>query len=347
MGYKENYARLRVFWDDPDKKPFPIVLKEFFGLWAVKKSFPIHYIGRFLYRKSYKNPYDYMDMKQYRSIIFSKRNNQEAYVHLLSNKFLFSLFCAKYQLPTPKMLSYTMNDSFFYNEDITSVKNLEELFECFTNVFETSGVGKLFVKSFCGYGGGEVFLLTYATLAEDIQKFGPKLLNGAFVHQECIVQHDEINTIYPHSINTLRVETFIDNSGKVNILGMFMRFGSGGKIVDNVSSGGFYVPVEPSTGKLQDKGLQGMVFGGKVFNRHPDTDFKFKDYKIPYFEEARELCLKLATYIPNRLAGWDIAFTPTGPIVVEGNHTPGITVGEIGYGGYVKHPLFKEMINKT
>lgn len=57
-----------------------------------------------------------------------------------------------------------------------------------------------------------------------------------------------------------------------------------------------------------------------------------------------ELCHSLSKYIPNRLKGWDIAITPQGPIVVEGNHTPYILMGEIGYGGYVKHPLYKEIM---
>jgi len=323
------------------------MLKEFFGLWAIKKSFPIHYIGRFLYRKGYKNPYDYMDMKEYRSIIFSKKNNQEECVHILSNKLLFSLFCEKYRLPTPIMFSYNMNGSFFYNDDVLSISNVHALSEYFRNVLEASGRNKLFIKSFLGHGGSEVFLLTHSGLDVELKIIGTRILNGAFIHQECIVQHAEINEIYPHSVNTLRIETYIDSSGKVNLLGMFMRFGSDGKFLDNVSSGGFYVPVEPSTGRLTEKGLQGMVFGGNVLFRHPDTGFEFKDYKVPYFEEAQELCIKLAKYIPNRLAGWDIAFTSEGPIVVEGNQTPGITVGEIGYGGYVRHPLFNEMIGRT
>ncbi|MDT7829339.1 sugar-transfer associated ATP-grasp domain-containing protein [Pricia sp. S334] len=347
MGLKENYAKVKVFWNDSDKKPVLLMLKEFFGLWAIKKSFPIHYIIRFLYRNEYKNPYDYLDMKQYRSIILSKKNNQEEYVHLLSDKFLFSLLCEKYGLPSPKVVSYNMNGSFFYNGKVQSAGIVEELFECFKNVLQTSGVKRLFIKSFCGYGGTEVFLLEYSSLKEDLKKFGNIILTGAFVHQEGIVQHAEVNKIYPHSINTLRVETYIENSGKINILGMVMRFGAGGKFVDNLSSGGFSVPVEPLTGNLMPKGLQRIRFGGNVYYRHPDTDFEFKGYKIPYFNEARQLCLQLAQHIPNRLVGWDIALTPNGPVVIEGNHTPGIMLGEIGYGGYVKHPLFNEMIGRT
>lgn len=92
--------------------------------------------------------------------------------------------------------------------------------------------------------------------------FGDTLLTGAFVHQEGVDQHPEINKIYPHSVNTVGIESYIDNSGKTNILGTFIRFGTNGKVVDNVSSGGFYVPVDPETGRLKATGIQGMISGG-------------------------------------------------------------------------------------
>ncbi len=45
--------------------------------------------------------------------------------------------------------------------------------------------------------------------------------------------------------------------------------------------------------------------------------------------------------------GWDIAITQNGPITIEGNHNTNITMSEVGYGGYKKHPLVKEMLRAT
>ena len=346
MSLKDNIYRVKVFIKDKDKKPPLVMVSEFINLWISKGNIPMHYFGRFLYRKRYTNPSDYMDMKQYRAIIFSKRNNEDEYVHLLSNKFLFSLLCEKHRLPTPTVLSYNMRGNFFYADTLSRISKIDELIQFFETVFNTTSQKRLFIKSFCGYGGTEVFLVHREKLYEQLKNFGDILLTSAFIHQESIEQHSDLNKIYPNSVNTIRIETYIDKSGKANILGTFIRFGANGRVVDNVSSGGFYVPVHPETGTLMATGIQSMIFGGNEFKKHPDTNFQFEGFRIPFFDEAKNLCMKLTEYIPNRLAGWDIAITPSGPVVIEGNHTPGITVGEIGYGGYVKHPLFTEMISK-
>ena len=42
--------------------------------------------------------------------------------------------------------------------------------------------------------------------------------------------------------------------------------------------------------------------------------------------------------------GWDIAITPNGPFVIEGNHNTGLMMTEVGYGGYKKHPLINKLL---
>ncbi|KKK41065.1 hypothetical protein LCGC14_2862780, partial [marine sediment metagenome] len=217
----------------------------------------------------------------------------------------------------------------------------------FEKVFDTSAHEKLFIKSLNGYGGKDVHLLSKSNLKKQLEPIAKRLLSHYFIHQTAIDQHPAINEIYPNSVNTLRLETYIANDGEIHILGTFMRFGSGGKVVDNVSSGGFFVPIDQQKGTLKEKATQGMIHGGKAFDQHPDTHFVFKDFEVPFFKEACDLARKLTQYIPNRLSGWDIAITLDGPVVVEGNNTPGITVGEVAYGGYVKHPLYKELIANT
>ena len=114
MNYRKAWFRIKVFLKDKNKKPIPVILSEFFGLWMHKKSFPIHYFGRFFYRKDYKDLYGFIDMKQYREIVFSKRNNQDPYANLLGNKLFFSIFCERHGLSTPRLLGYNMGDRFFF-----------------------------------------------------------------------------------------------------------------------------------------------------------------------------------------------------------------------------------------
>lgn len=345
MGLKNNLFRLKVFLKDSDKKPIILILKEFFKLWYLKGRFPIHYIGRFLYRKQFKNPEDFMDMHEYRSFIYAKKNNQEEYVNLLANKFLFSLVCEKYKIPTPYVIGHNNANLFFLDNNIIQINTIDEMVVFFQNLFEKYEITTLFIKSFCGYGGRQVLVLELNNLNDQLASFGKLLFQDSYIFQEGIVQHEELNSIYSISINTLRVETYIDNQSKTHVLGTTLRFGSAGNKIDNISSGGIFVPVNSKTGRLVGNGMQSMIYGGAVHYSHPDTDKTFHDFQIPFFKESLELSKELTKYIPNKLAGWDIAITPIGPVVIEGNHLPMITLGEIGYQGYVKHPLYKEMMS--
>ena len=41
-------------------------------------------------------------------------------------------------------------------------------------------------------------------------------------------------------------------------------------------------------------------------------------------KEVKELVLKAAMVVPNvKYVGWDVAITPTGPVIIEGNDYPG------------------------
>ncbi len=95
------------------------------------------------------------------------------------------------------------------------------------------------------------------------------------------------------------------------------------------------------------KGWTQMWFGGKEFYKHPDSNFVFDGFKIPFYAECKQLALDLSLKYPNKIMGWDIAITPNGPSIIEGNHNTNLTVSEVGYGGYKKHPLIKELLEVT
>ena len=346
MKPKDVWYRVSVFLKDKDKKPFLIIIKEAFTLWFLKKRFPLHYFGRFLYRKNSGNYKNFLDMSEYYKIIYSKRLNLPEHLSLIDNKLVFALFCERHNVPTPKMLGYNLKSDFHFEKDFKKVEDLDELETYFIELFKTSGIDKVFVKSFSGFGGKETHLLEKQSIKSSLKELGKSILGQSCVHQVCIEQHPEINKIYAHSVNTIRFETYVDPSGMPHFMGTFIRFGAGGSAIDNVSSGGFYVAVDTKTGRLDKVGLQGMRWGGRQLTNHPDSGFSFEGFLIPYFEEAKALCLRLIKLFPSRLTGWDIAITPTGPLVIEANGSPGILTGENGFGGYVNHPIYQEIISR-
>ena len=48
-----------------------------------------------------------------------------------------------------------------------------------------------------------------------------------------------------------------------------------------------------------------------------------------------------------RIIGWDVAISITGPIIVEGNSDYAIRVNDQAYGGYLAHPVLKEILDEN
>ena len=125
-----------------------------------------------------------------------------------------------------------------------------------------------------------------------------------------------------------------------------MRFGIGDNVVDNASSGGFFVGIDLKDGSLREKGYYHMEYGGNEVKEHPDSLFKLGGFRIPFFQESCELVIKAVKHIPNRFIGWDIALTPNGPTLIEANENPNLHGIDVSYDGLLRNPYIKNLIDE-
>ncbi len=144
--------------------------------------------------------------------------------------------------------------------------------------------------------------------------------NKQYLVEECITQHEKMNSLYAKSVNSLRMISFIRDDGEVEILNIVLRIGNGGE-VDNFSSGGMYTFV----------GLDGKVLipaideKGHIYEYHPISNTKISGFQIPDFETVIKYVKVLAKVEPHvRYVGWDIAVTKDGVDVIEGNEYSGV-----------------------
>ena len=334
-----------VYNDKNEKKGLLQMLREIVLL-SFKKGEPaFYYGGKYLYRKDIGDVNDYLSQREFYDLSFSKELHNFETSSLLRNKLSFALYCETNDLAVPKLISFNLQTTFIYDKKKYPASCDQELIAFFKLVFEHSGKEHLFLKEIGSQGGKGCYLIhrnNYEKIIPELQ-----LAKKSFVHQEFIQQHPAINKIYSGSINTIRFITHLDAEEKPHIISAFMRFGKGGNVMDNAKSGGMYVSIDMERGVLYEKANQSMSAGGKVYTQHPDTGFIFKDFKIPYFKECCALALEMVLFIPDRFTGWDIAITPTGPIVIEGNENPGMQTADIAYGGLLKHPIVKDIIKRT
>ncbi|NLB37146.1 MAG: hypothetical protein GX824_07600 [Clostridiales bacterium] len=193
----------------------------------------------------------------------------------------------------------------------------------------------------CGKG---IVKLKPADFANAEELFSFLKNNGCGLVEECLTQHEDMNKLYAGSINTIRVVT-INKGGNVRIICTFVRIGNGGD-VDNFNSGGMMTRVNFETGKIM---FEAVDKSGKTFEEHPMTGVRIKDYQIPMWREVLELARKAAAVIPQvGYVGWDVAITPNGPVLVEGNEFPGHDIYQMPAhtkDNYGLLPLFEAVIN--
>ena len=144
--------------------------------------------------------------------------------------------------------------------------------------------------------------------------------NGTTVLEEAVIQHDKLNELHPTSVNTCRIVSILKDDGNVDIVTAYLRIGNG-MHVDNFNSGGMVVPINVETGIIEYPALDKV---GSLYEIHPMTNTRIVGFKIPLWNQAKDLVKNLGKVVPEvRLVGWDIAITNKGPVVIEANDFPG------------------------
>lgn len=140
--------------------------------------------------------------------------------------------------------------------------------------------------------------------------------------EEVIKQDRTMASFYPGSINTVRVFTILKDD-RFDAFAAFVRFGVGG-IADNISAGGIGCGVDEKTGRIITPAVGN---DGVLYDTHPVTGKAFEGFQIPYWEEILKLTEKALRKVDGiNYVGWDIAVTGKGPIIVEGNCVPCLSI---------------------
>ena len=126
------------------------------------------------------------------------------------------------------------------------------------------------------------------------------------------------------ALQTVRAVTLVDDQRKPHLLFACLKVVTGKGQSDNFDygrSGNFLADIDLDSGRLrQVRGAHESGFGLVSHERHPLTDESFGNFIVPHWPRLRRLALEAAVkFLPLRTIGWDIAVTPSGPSIVEGN----------------------------
>lgn len=152
-----------------------------------------------------------------------------------------------------------------------------------------------------------------------VEQLYQHLLNKDLELEELIIQHPLVSSIYPGSINTVRVVTILKDN-VAHVICAYFRIGNG-KYVDNFNSGGMVAPVDVESGVVKDLAIDKQK---NLYERHPLTNAVIKGFKFPDWQQALDMCKEACFVVPQMgYIGWDVGFSNKGPVFVEANEYPG------------------------
>ena len=172
-----------------------------------------------------------------------------------------------------------------------------------------------------GKGGQEIERLYLPRNDAELKAVYERMIAEDKLVEERILQHREVAEFNPAAVNTVRITTFYTEDGPV-ILAPVMRIGSGGSVSDNFDTGGMAVMIDVEKGTMLSGAMNHQY---KWFDEHPETGKHFEGFRVPHWETAKSIVIEAAKMAPEAsYIGWDVAITPEGAVLVEGNIRPSL-----------------------
>ncbi|TDY03805.1 sugar-transfer associated ATP-grasp domain-containing protein [Thiohalophilus thiocyanatoxydans] len=291
----------------------------------------------------------------YRPVI--NRGDQQ---HILEDKWIAQSYLMSMQLPVPK--TYGLYDPVFGTTISGAPMNSPQQV---AKLIEPELPQRVFLKPRGGRKGRNVIMAelhknpdgNIGVLANEtrytLDAFLQSLPQNAFgdydgcyhgwLIQAYIPQHDVLNHINPHTINTVRVVTFIDSQNQVHVQHAILRLGRKDGVADNWAKGGISVSIDTRTGRL-GRGVFKPHYGGAWVSEHPDTGACFEGQTIPEWQTILDVCKRAAMmFSGTRSTGWDIALTPDGPVIIEGNAAWDLPMVQVHTTGYLNEQTRAEL----
>lgn len=195
------------------------------------------------------------------------------------------------------------------------------------NVTLEAGEGVLF----CQIVNNDILVNGVLKTISDIYKI---LSNKKWILQKKYLSHKNLAVINSSALNSTRIFTIL-NEGEPEFLCVYQGFATGNATSDSWQHGSVYVGIDLEHGTLKKFGMTSVSDKRNgLLEEHPDSGIRFKDYKIPFLQEAVELCTRAHRLLYfNFIIGWDVAITDSGPLIIEANEKPGMNVAQALNGG--------------
>jgi hypothetical protein len=223
----------------------------------------------------------------------------------LQDKVAFANRCQQHGLPTPPILGlFSQGAPVFLRES------------------EIARSGDLFLKPRGAKAGAGMRRVAGPLSAEIIASIAQASRISDLILQPAIANDAETASFTTGALSTARIMTGRYPDGRIVPIGAFLRLARGEAVVDNISAGGLMATVDLDSGEISAANRRWDPY--VLVDRHPDTGALFAGKTLPQWREIVEVAVRAHAAFPQfAFVSWDIAPTPGGPSIIEGNHHGG------------------------
>lgn len=153
------------------------------------------------------------------------------------------------------------------------------------------------------------------TRLTEILTRSPKIIEGL------VEQTSQFAQFNATSVNTVRFMTTLYPNGDAKVIAAFAKIGRAGSCVDNAGSGGNVdVCIDVATGEITQAVRYDGVRRVSRITHHPDSGARLEGAVVEHWVEIKAAVERYQQRFPwCKAAGWDVAITDDGPVVIEVN----------------------------
>ena len=203
--------------------------------------------------------------------------------------------------------------------DVLRILKSKNVDTCVIKTAESSHGSNVWVIKYIDYTADDAAL----TCHDDEKVLLSSIINmqEQLVFESVVRQTKQFSAFNASSVNTVRFMTTLFPDGSAKIIATFIKIGRAGRCVDNAGGGGNVdVCIDVESGELK----YAIQFDGwdkiKEIEKHPDSGTQLNGVVIDNWNAIKAKVIEFQQAFPYcKAAGWDIAITDNGPVVIEVN----------------------------
>lgn len=203
-------------------------------------------------------------------------------------------------------------------QDVVRILRGKQVQSCVIKTTESSHGENVCVINAIDFGTDDAVMTRFD---DQTIRLSEVLGTNPLIFESVVKQTAQFANFNASSVNTVRFMTALYPDGSARVLATFIKIGRAGKCVDNAGAGGNVdVCVDVETGEIK----YAIQFDGwhnvKEIDNHPDSGNPLNGVVIENWEAIKAEVIKFQQAFPYcKAAGWDIAITDDGPVVIEVN----------------------------